>query len=58
VTGEARSQLMSEIMGIHRNDQRFVPGLQALIRPNSFAETTQAIPRVTYEGERLNVYFF
>ena len=58
VTGEARSQLMSEIMGIHRNDQRFVPGLQALIRPSSFAETTQAIPRVTYEGERLNVYFF
>ena len=58
VTGEARSQLISEIMGIHRKDRRFVPGLQPLIQPNSFAKLTPAVPSEKYEGKRLNVYFF
>ena len=57
VIGEARSQLISEIMGIHRKDRRFVPGLQPLIQPNSFAKLTPAVPSEKYEGKRLNVYF-
>lgn len=58
VKGDARSQLISEIMGIHKNDKRFVPGLQSLIRPPSFLNSKNPIPRVNYEGERLNVFFF
>ena len=58
VKGDARSQLISEIMGIHKKDNRFVPGLQSLIRPPSFVKSKEPIPRVNYEGERLNVYFF
>lgn len=58
VKGDARSQLISEIMGIHKNDKRFVPGLQSLIRPPSFVNSKVPIPRVNYEGERLNVFFF
>lgn len=58
VKGDARSQLISEIMGIHKNDKRFVPGLQSLIRPPSFVKSKDPIPRVNYEGERLNVFFF
>ena len=58
VKGDARSQLISEIMGIHKKDKRFVPGLQSLIRPPSFVKSKEPIPRVNYEGERLNVYFF
>ena len=58
VKGDARSQLISEIMGIHKNDKRFVPGLQSLIRPPSFIKSKEPIPRVKYEGERLNVFFF
>ena len=58
VTGEARSQLISEIMGIHRKDRRFVPGLQPLIRPPSYIKSTHDLPHVSYEGRRLNVYFF
>ena len=57
VTGEARSQLISEIMGIHRKDRRFVPGLQPLIQPKSFAKLTPSVPSEIYEGKRLNVYF-
>ena len=58
VTGEARSQLISEIMGIHRKDRRFVPGLQPLIRPPSYIKSTHDLPHVSYEFRRLNVYFF
>jgi hypothetical protein len=58
VKGDARSQLISEIMGIHKKDNRFVSGLQSLIRPPSFVKSKEPIPRVNYEGERLNVYFF
>ena len=58
VIGEARSQLISEIMGIHRKDRRFVPGLQPLIRPPSYIKSTHDLPHVLYEGRRLNVYFF
>jgi hypothetical protein len=58
VIGEARSQLISEIMGIHRKDRRFVPGLQPLIRPPSYIKLTHDLPHVSYEGRRLNVYFF
>ena len=58
VIGEARSQLISEIMGIHRKDRRFVPGLQPLIRPPSYIKTAHDLPHVSYEGRRLNVYFF
>ena len=58
VKGDARSQLISEIMGIHKNDKRFVPGLQSLISPPSFLTSKEPIPRVNYEGERLNVFFF
>ena len=56
--GDARSQLLSEIMGIHRNDNSFVPGLQPLIRPPSYNKTAHDLPHVSYEGRRLNVYFF
>ena len=58
VKGDARSQLISEIMGIHKNDNRFVSGLQSLIRPPSFVNSKDPIPRMNYEGETLNVYFF
>lgn len=58
VKSDARSQLISEIMGIHKNDKRFVPGLQSLIRPPSFVKSKDPIPVVNYEGERLNVFFF
>jgi hypothetical protein len=58
VKGDARSQLISEIMGIHKKDRRFVAGLQSLIRPPSFVKSKTAIPSVNYEGERLNVFFF
>ena len=58
VKGDARSQLLSEIMGIHMNDDSFVPGLQPLIRPPSYIKSTHDLPHVSYEGRRLNVYFF
>ena len=58
VKGDARSQLLSEIMGIHRNDKRFVPGLQSLIRPPSYVKSAHDLPHVSYEGRKLNVYFY
>ena len=57
VLGKARSQLISEIMGIHRKDRRFVAGLDPLIKPDSF-NSTPVISPVKYEGKRLNVFFF
>ena len=50
VKGDARSQLISEIMGIHKKDRRFVAGLQSLIRPPSFVKSKTAIPSVNYEA--------
>ena len=58
VKGDARSQLLSEIMGIHRSDKRFVPGLQSLISPKSYDKSAHHLPHVSYEGRKLNVYFY
>ncbi|MFM8516262.1 MAG: hypothetical protein ACKODA_00025 [Nevskiaceae bacterium] len=56
--GEARSQLMSEIMGIHRRSNSSVPGLESLFHLPSFSRSGQKPFGQKFEGKPLNIYFY
>lgn len=56
--GEARSQLLSEIIGVRRNNKFYVSDLQPLIRPKSFVSGSDDMFKQRYEGKSLNLYFF
>lgn len=58
-TGPARSQLLSEIMGVHRGSTTFVPGFDALIGPKSFAGApSRALFTVKHESKLLRIRLF
>lgn len=56
--GEARSQLLSEITGVKRNNKSYVSDLQPLIRPKSFVSESDDTLKQRYKGKSLNLYFF
>lgn len=57
-TGEARSQLMSEIMGIHRGSKSHAVGLESLFRLPSFSKPNQKPFGQKFEGKPLDIYFY